>query len=60
MDKLVLSGDMKVIETDKMGRALFALNQHIDGGQEFPEALWEVSNNYGVDYQAFKEAYDAQ
>jgi hypothetical protein len=40
--------------------ALDALNERITAGEEFPDACWRVTQDWGVDHDALRDAYDAQ
>ena len=40
--------------------ALEALNEAIKDGDEFPDACYQVANQYCVDQKQLEQAYDAQ
>lgn len=44
----------------ELAYALERLNDLIDGGWEFPDACSKVALEEGVNYDALRDAYDAQ
>lgn len=40
--------------------ALLALNKQIDACGEFPQVLFQISTNYGVNHEELQAQYDAQ
>jgi hypothetical protein len=40
--------------------ALQFLNELIAKGVDFPEAIYKATDNYGVDFYALRDMYDAQ
>lgn len=44
----------------KLKEALESLNELIDIGVEFPDAVWNVTQTYGVDSIELEDAYDQE
>jgi hypothetical protein len=46
--------------TSTIRAALAALNDRIRSGEEFPDAIWRVTQRHSVEHDALRDAYDEQ